>query len=80
MIDAGLFEPFIKRLLKAVKGDPVKIALGTAILALAVALDGDGTTTYMITVFNVSLRKTDDGVDELSPLVQEQDHLLWYHK
>lgn len=50
MIDAGLFEPFIKRLLKAVKGDPVKIALGTAILALAVALDGDGTTTYMITV------------------------------
>lgn len=50
MIDAGLFDPFIHRLLTVVKGDPVKIAMGTAVLALAVALDGDGTTTYMITV------------------------------
>ncbi|MED1607622.1 citrate:proton symporter [Cytobacillus kochii] len=50
MIDAGLFDPFIRRLLAIVKGDPVKIAIGTATLALAVALDGDGTTTYMITV------------------------------
>ncbi|WP_336045660.1 citrate:proton symporter [Solibacillus ferritrahens] len=50
MIDAGLFDPFIRRLLTIVKGDPVKIAMGTAALALAVALDGDGTTTYMITV------------------------------
>lgn len=50
MIDAGLFDPFIRRLLAIVKGDPVKIAVGTAALALAVALDGDGTTTYMITV------------------------------
>lgn len=50
MIDAGLFDPFIRRLLTVVKGDPVKIAMGTAVLALAVALDGDGTTTYMITV------------------------------
>lgn len=50
MIDAGLFDPFIRRLLAIVKGDPVKIAIGTGALALAVALDGDGTTTYMITV------------------------------
>lgn len=50
MIDAGLFDPFINVLLKIVKADPVKITLGTAVLALAVALDGDGTTTYMITV------------------------------
>ncbi|RBW68627.1 CitMHS family transporter [Bacillus taeanensis] len=50
MIDAGLFDPLIKRILKIVKGDPVKIAIGTAILALLVALDGDGTTTYMITI------------------------------
>ncbi|MBM7609679.1 CitMHS family citrate-Mg2+:H+ or citrate-Ca2+:H+ symporter [Lysinibacillus composti] len=50
MIDAGLFDPFIRRLLTVVNGDPVKIAMGTAALALAVALDGDGTTTYMITV------------------------------
>lgn len=50
MIDAGLFDPFIRVLLKLVKHDPIKIALGTAALALMVALDGDGTTTYMITV------------------------------
>lgn len=50
MIDAGLFDPFIRRLLKIVKVDPVRITIGTAVLALFVALDGDGTTTYMITV------------------------------
>lgn len=50
LIDAGLFDPLIKRILKIVKGDPVKIAIGTSILSLIVALDGDGTTTYMITV------------------------------
>ncbi|WP_353948562.1 citrate:proton symporter [Sporolactobacillus sp. Y61] len=50
MIDSGLFDPLIMRILKVVKGDPLKIALGTALLAAVVSLDGDGTTTYMITV------------------------------
>ncbi|MED3892345.1 citrate:proton symporter, partial [Peribacillus frigoritolerans] len=50
MIDTGLFDPLIKKLLEVVKGDPVKISMGTTILALLVALDGDGTTTYIITV------------------------------
>lgn len=50
MIDAGLFDPLITKILKIVKGDPVKIVMGTAVLSLLVALDGDGTTTYMITV------------------------------
>ncbi|MGN7233740.1 CitMHS family transporter [Priestia megaterium] len=50
LIDAGMFDPMIKQMLKIVKGDPVKIAIGTAILASTVALDGDGTTTYMITI------------------------------
>ncbi|KKX57992.1 MULTISPECIES: CitMHS family transporter [Pseudomonas] len=49
LFDAGLFDPMIKFILKKVNGDPVKIAVGTAILSLTVALDGDGTTTYMIT-------------------------------
>lgn len=49
LIDAGLFDPLIRRILKVVNGDPVKIAMGTALLSLLVALDGDGTTTYMIT-------------------------------
>jgi citrate-Mg2+:H+ or citrate-Ca2+:H+ symporter, CitMHS family len=50
MIDAGVFDPIISTILKLVKGDPVKIAIGTAILALMISLDGDGTTTYMITI------------------------------
>ncbi|MFG0213405.1 CitMHS family transporter [Brevibacillus porteri] len=50
MMDAGLFDPLIKKIVKIVKGDPLKVIVGTAILATLVALDGDGTTTYMITV------------------------------
>ncbi|MDR7001905.1 CitMHS family citrate-Mg2+:H+ or citrate-Ca2+:H+ symporter [Neobacillus niacini] len=50
LIDAGLFDPLIKTMLKIVKGDPIKIAIGTGIIAMTVALDGDGTTTHMITI------------------------------
>ena len=50
LIDAGLFDPLIKTMLNIVKGDPVKIAIGTAVIAMTVALDGDGTTTHMITI------------------------------
>ncbi|MBU8918329.1 CitMHS family transporter [Bacillus sp. FJAT-29953] len=50
MIDAGVFDPIISTILKVVKGDPVKVAIGTAVLALLISLDGDGTTTYMITI------------------------------
>jgi CitMHS family citrate-Mg2+:H+ or citrate-Ca2+:H+ symporter len=49
MIDAGLFDPLINKILQAVKGDPVKVAVGTALLAMIVSLDGDGSTTYMVT-------------------------------
>jgi CitMHS family citrate-Mg2+:H+ or citrate-Ca2+:H+ symporter len=50
MIDVGLFDPIVRRIVQIVDGDPVKILLGTAVLAAAVSLDGDGSTTYMITV------------------------------
>ncbi|WP_036811615.1 CitMHS family transporter [Planococcus glaciei] len=50
LIDAGLFDPLINKVMKIVKGDPVKIAVGTAVIAMIAALDGDGTTTHMITV------------------------------
>ncbi|MEH6940841.1 CitMHS family transporter [Bacillus sp. JJ722] len=50
MIDTGLFDPLIKKILQIVKGDPLKIVMGTAVLSMMVALDGDGTTTYIITV------------------------------
>ncbi len=49
MIDAGLFEPVVTKLVTLVDGDPVKVVMGTAALALFVSLDGDGSTTYMIT-------------------------------
>jgi CitMHS family citrate-Mg2+:H+ or citrate-Ca2+:H+ symporter len=50
MIDAGLFDPIVRTILKVVHGDPMKIVVGTAVLAMFVSLDGDGSTTYMITV------------------------------
>lgn len=49
MIDAGLFDPLVRLLLRLVRGDPVKIIVGTVVLATFVSLDGDGSTTYMIT-------------------------------
>ena len=49
MIDAGLFEPVVAVLVRIVGGDPVRVVVGTAALALFVSLDGDGSTTYMIT-------------------------------
>lgn len=49
MIDVGLFDPLIRIIVRLVEGDPLRILLGTAILALVVSLDGDGATTYMIT-------------------------------
>ncbi|MGO4328560.1 CitMHS family transporter [Cupriavidus sp. 2TAF22] len=49
MIDAGLFDPVVRRILRLVGGDPMKIVVGTFVLAVLVSLDGDGSTTYMIT-------------------------------
>ncbi|SHL05840.1 CitMHS family transporter [Phytopseudomonas punonensis] len=50
MIDSGLFDPPVRLILRMVKGDPLKVAVGTVALALIVSLDGDGSTTYMICV------------------------------
>lgn len=49
MMDAGLFDPLIRAIVSFAHGDPVRILMGTAALALTVSLDGDGSTTYMIT-------------------------------
>ena len=48
MLDAGLFDPVIAFIVRAVKGDPLKVVAGTAILTMIVHLDGDGTATFMI--------------------------------
>ncbi len=50
MIDVGLFDPLIKALLKVVRNDPVRLVVCTAVLAGTVSLDGDGSTTFIITV------------------------------
>lgn len=50
MIDAGLFDPLVRAILKVVRGDPLKVLVGTAVLTLLVSLDGDSSTTYMIAV------------------------------
>jgi CitMHS family citrate-Mg2+:H+ or citrate-Ca2+:H+ symporter len=49
MIDVGVFDPMIRGIVRVVHGDPVRIMMGSALLALLVSLDGDGATTYMIT-------------------------------
>src|SRR5690349_22923456 len=48
MIDVGLFDPIVARVVRIVQGDPLKILVGTSILTLLVSLDGDGSTTYLI--------------------------------
>ncbi|MEO5729107.1 MAG: SLC13 family permease, partial [Byssovorax sp.] len=50
MIDSGLFDPAVRWILRLVKGDPLKVTMGTVLLTLVVSLDGDGSTTYMIGV------------------------------
>lgn len=48
MLDAGLFDPVIAFIVRSVKGDPLKVVMGTSILTMMVHLDGDGTATFMI--------------------------------
>ncbi|WP_203334643.1 CitMHS family transporter [Planococcus beigongshangi] len=50
MNNAGLFDPLISRVLKLVKGDPVKIVIGTVIIAMIAHLDGSGASTFLITI------------------------------
>ncbi|MEU2554849.1 citrate:proton symporter [Streptomyces sp. NPDC013313] len=50
MIDVGLFDPVVRGILRFCKADPLRIVVGTALLAAIVSLDGDGSTTFMITV------------------------------
>ena len=50
MVDAGLFDPLVRLIVRLADGDPVKVLVGTAALALCVSLDGDGSTTYIICV------------------------------
>ncbi len=49
MIDVGLFDPLVRLILRLVNDDPARLVVGTAVLAMVVSLDGDGSTTFIIT-------------------------------
>ncbi|QUH01527.1 citrate transporter [Saccharopolyspora erythraea] len=50
MIDAGLFDPIARGVVRLTRNDPLRLIMGTVALVALVSLDGDGTTTFMITV------------------------------
>lgn len=49
MMMAGLFDPLVIAIIKLVKGDPLKIIVAATLTAAMVSLDGDGTSTVLIT-------------------------------
>jgi CitMHS family citrate-Mg2+:H+ or citrate-Ca2+:H+ symporter len=50
MSDAGMLDPIVDRILRAVGTRPPRIVVGTALLALLVHLDGSGAVTFLVTV------------------------------
>ncbi len=48
--DAGMLDPIIDRILRAVGNRPTRIVMGTALLALLIHLDGSGAVTFLITI------------------------------
>lgn len=49
MLKVGLFDPLCIFFMKKAKGDPLKIAIATVMVASMVTLDGDTTTTIVVT-------------------------------
>nr|WP_314546048.1 citrate:proton symporter [uncultured Massilia sp.] len=50
MLELGLFDPLVNVIVRRVHSDPVRIALGTALLSMLVSFDGDGTSTALIVI------------------------------
>ncbi|MFC4294653.1 CitMHS family transporter [Novosphingobium tardum] len=50
MMDGGLFEPLVRRIVGLVGDDPVRVVIGSAVMAAIVSLDGDGATTVLIVI------------------------------
>lgn len=53
LLDTGLFNPLIFKIIRTVKSDPLKIAMGTVLITYLIGLDGDGTTTFMIVTLSL---------------------------
>jgi CitMHS family citrate-Mg2+:H+ or citrate-Ca2+:H+ symporter len=50
MIEAGAFDPVVGKIIKATKGDPVRLMLGVFIFAAIVHLDGSGVVTCLLVI------------------------------
>lgn len=50
MQDVGLFNPLIKGLIKATRGNVILVALGTAAIGTVAHLDGAGASTFLLTI------------------------------
>src|SRR5699024_9330547 len=50
MFETGMFDSLIKGVIKFSGGNPVKITIGTAIIAMCAYLDGSGSSTFLITI------------------------------
>lgn len=50
MNDVGAFDLIVNRVLKVIGKDPVKVCIGTLLIAIVTHLDGSGATTFLITV------------------------------
>lgn len=50
MQQTGVFDPVVERIVNLAGRNPLKITLATVLLTQIVALDGDGTATYLIVI------------------------------
>lgn len=50
MVELGLFDPLVRVIVRQVRSDPVRIALGTALLSMCIGFDGDGASTALIVI------------------------------
>jgi CitMHS family citrate-Mg2+:H+ or citrate-Ca2+:H+ symporter len=50
MTDAGMLDPIVNGILRAIGTKPTRIVVGSALLALLVHLDGSGAVTFLVTV------------------------------
>ncbi len=50
MLDAGLFDPLVRKVVGFTGDDPMRVTLGTAVLALVIAFSGDGTSTGLVLI------------------------------
>lgn len=78
MLDAGLFDPITDRMIRFAKGDPLKVLMATAVVAAAVSLNGDGTTTTLICVsaFLPIYKKLNMSVMNLGVLIIAQNTIM----